>query len=183
MAGGGGGLELPERQRRGKKHSKRKKKKRLGFRIDMTPMVDIVFLLLTFFMYTTTMVTPQVMEISVPKEVEENVEVNQANLFTLYVRGDGKLFFSMGTDDPQPLEYSQLRSKAVELNMLRKNKLITAFKPSPDAPYGAIVQVLDILNQAEAEVIRQLQAEGIKRERKFAFVKISPEEVEKLKGL
>lgn len=92
MAGGGGGLVLPERQRRGKKHSKRKKKKRIGFHIDMTPMVDIVFLLLTFFMYTTTMVTPQVMEISVPKEVEENVEVNQANLFTLYVRGDGKLF-------------------------------------------------------------------------------------------
>lgn len=183
MAGGGGGLELPERQRRGKKHSKRKKKKRVGFRIDMTPMVDIVFLLLTFFMYTTTMVTPQVMEISVPKEVEENVEVNEANLFTLYVRGDGKLFFSMGKDDPLPLPINQLRSKAVELNLLRKNKLITAFKPSSDAPYGVVVQVLDILNQAEAEIIRQLQSEGIKRERKFAFVKITVEEVEKLKGL
>ncbi len=83
----------------------------------------------------------------------------------------------------QPIAFGQLRSKAVELNMLRKNKLITAFKPSPDAPYGAIVQVLDILNQAEAEIIRQLQAEGIKRERKFAFVKISPEEVDKLQGL
>ena len=63
MAGGGGGL-THERAKRGK-HSKRKKKKRIGFHLDMTPLVDITFLLLTFFMFTTTMATPQVMEMSI----------------------------------------------------------------------------------------------------------------------
>lgn len=44
---GGGELGGGGRQKRGK-HSKRKTKKRVGFRIDMTPLVDITFLLLTF---------------------------------------------------------------------------------------------------------------------------------------
>jgi len=54
-------------QSKGKqKHSGRKKKKRIGVRIDMTPMVDVAFLLLTFFMLTTTMNKPQTMEINLP---------------------------------------------------------------------------------------------------------------------
>lgn len=71
MAGGGslGGGHKPKRG----KHSKRKSKKRVGFVLDMTPLVDITFLLLTFFMFTTTMATPQVMEMSVPPE--QDVEV------------------------------------------------------------------------------------------------------------
>lgn len=81
MAGGGGALGV-ERSKRGKA-SKRKKMKRVGFHLDMTPLVDITFLLLTFFMFTTTMAAPQVMEMSIPPEREENVEVKMSELLTL----------------------------------------------------------------------------------------------------
>ena len=71
---GGGELGGGEKQRRGKA-GKRKSKKRLGFRLDMTPLVDITFLLLTFFMLTTSMITPQTMEMSVPPEIDTPIEV------------------------------------------------------------------------------------------------------------
>lgn len=44
-----------------KKGKKRKKARRIAIRIDMTPMVDVAFLLLTFFMLTTQMTKPQTM--------------------------------------------------------------------------------------------------------------------------
>jgi len=67
MAGGGEAAAPRERKSHGKK---RKKARRLGVRIDMTPLVDVAFLLLTFFMYTTTMSRPQTMEINLPPDKE-----------------------------------------------------------------------------------------------------------------
>ncbi|MFM8178823.1 MAG: ExbD/TolR family protein [Candidatus Kapaibacterium sp.] len=184
MAGGGGGMEVPQRVKRGSKARKRKKKNRIGFRLDMTPLVDVAFLLLTFFMYTTSLITPQIMKMSVPKSPEQ-VEVNMNNLFTLQIGPNGKVFTSMAQDDPVEIKMSELKNKAVELNMMRKNVLITSFKASPEAPYGTIIKVLDILNQAEGEIVRKLRQEdpNIKRARKFAFVKMTKEEEDKLRGM
>ena len=56
------------REKRGKQ-SNRKKAVRVGFKVDMTPLVDITFLLLTFFLFTTTMMRPQIMEMRIPPEI------------------------------------------------------------------------------------------------------------------
>ena len=72
----------------GKSHGKGKKKKqgrRLGVRIDMTPLVDVAFLLLTFFMYTTSMSRPQTMEINLPPDKNVKVEIAESNLMTVRV--------------------------------------------------------------------------------------------------
>ncbi|MBX7156169.1 MAG: biopolymer transporter ExbD [Bacteriodetes bacterium] len=185
MAGGGGGMEVPQRVKRGSKAHKRKKKKRLGFRLDMTPLVDVAFLLLTFFMYTTSMITPQIMEMTIPKDIDVDVQVDENKLFTLQIRNDGKVYYNIAKDDPVVIDTANLRQKAVELNLLgkAKNELITAFKADTEAPFGMVVAVLDILNQAEGEITLQLSKEGVKRKRKFAIVKMEPEDQAKLRGL
>lgn len=117
MAGGGGALEIPERQKRGK-IVRRKKKKRIGFRIDLTPLVDITFLLLTFFMFTTTMLKPQIMEMRIPPEMYAKVEVRASELLTLMLTADNKLYWYKGIADqnnpPQEIPISKLRALAVE---------------------------------------------------------------------
>ncbi len=170
-----------KRERRGGTR-RRKRMRRLRYRLDMTPLVDIAFLLLTFFMLTTTLITPQVMEMTIPPE-RTQVEVRQSELLTLRIRQDGKLFYSLGQDAPQPIELKDLRTLAVRENVRLKNRLITLLKASPNAPYGRVIAVLDVLNQAELEITEQLAREGLKRERRFAIAPMTEQDEQEIAKL
>lgn len=83
--GGGGG-----------KHEKKRAKKS-STRIDMTPMVDLAFLLLTFFVLTSTFSKPKAMEINFPadpKDEKERIKVN--NAITFMLTGDDKIYYYAG---------------------------------------------------------------------------------------
>lgn len=183
---GGGSLKI-ERVKRGKAGN-RKKKKRVGFVLDMTPLVDITFLLLTFFMFTTTMAAPQVMEMSIPPEIVKQVEVRESELFQIYVRNDNKIFYAKGTDDPQEIKLKDLRVLAERENLQEnvKNRLITSLKISDEATYGLVISILDELNLAEAriteEVAKDLDEQGKPkaRERRFTIAPLLEDEITKL---
>lgn len=186
MAGGGGGLAVPERAKRGKV-SKRKKKKRISFHLDMTPLVDITFLLLTFFMFTTTMAAPQVMEMSIPPEVLVNVEVKASQLLTIRVRDDGKIFWNIGDDEPEEIKLAKIREMAERENLKKdvRNKLITSLKVSDEAPYGLVVNILDELNLAEIKISDVITHEETdekgnpaKRTRKFTIARFDEKDAE-----
>src|SRR5262245_53317982 len=117
-------------------------KKRVGIAIDMTPMVDIAFLLLIFFMVTTVFRLPQAMELTLPKS-KDVVDVAASNVLTLYVYGDGKMMYRIGTDGPlAPVQFSGLRSFVQSLTQ-QNEKLITLVKFDRDAPYHWMVDVVD----------------------------------------
>lgn len=183
MAGGGGSMQV-SRDKRGKS-SKRKKMKRVGFHLDMTPLVDITFLLLTFFMFTTTMAKPQIMEMKIPPEVDEDVKVKQSQLFNVWVSPGDSIFYNRGFDTPEYIELNELREIAVKLNLEPdvRNELITALKVANGANYGLVVNILDELNLAEAEIIKEFEddidpetGEPIKRKRKFSIAPLTDEE-------
>lgn len=182
MAGGGSLGGDRGHQKRGSLATKRKKKKRVGFVLDMTPLVDIAFLLLTFFMLSTTMNTPQVMEMSVPPEVTD-VQVKESELFTIQIDDKGRLFYNLGTEPPVILPMKDLRSMAINENMRIENRLITSLKVSTKAPYSVLINVLDELNLAESDITAQLVTKGMKRERKFSLMTLTPEEAEVLRAL
>ena len=129
-----------------RKKGKKKKKRRLGVRIDNTPMVDVAFLLLTFFMLTTTMNRPQTMEINLPPE-KTTVEVAQSNLLTLLVKEDGSIYWNMATEKPVKVEYKDLRSLMVRQSQANP-KLITLIKVDRKGKYHMMVDVMDELNLA-----------------------------------
>ena len=137
---GGGSLGAPEHVKRGKP-SKRKKKKRLSFHLDMTPLVDITMLLLTFFMFTTSMLKPQTMEMSVPPDDKQNIQQSATNMFTILVRDDNQVFYYKGmlnAENVKPIEIKDIRDMAAKENLVPEvlNKLITALRVAPQCKMG-----------------------------------------------
>lgn len=154
-----------------------KKPKRQGFQLDMTPLVDVAFLLLTFFMFATTMAQPQIMEMSVPPNLEVPVDVQASRLWNIYVRKDGKLFYDMGTDPTlRPLKREELKAFAVQRNAEKGNDLITSLRVDQGATYTQLITILDELNLAEGELTSRYRQQSTQRERRFAIVPMSPED-------
>lgn len=182
MGGGAEALGGGPKQKRGKA-SKRKAKKRVGFRLDMTPLVDITFLLLTFFMLTTSMSQPQTMELSVPPQ-ETEIDVAMSKLLTIRLRDDGKIFYNMGIDAPEPVTLDQLQRVVIDQNVELINECIVTYKTARNVPYGNFIQLLDIINQAEVEIISGLRASGIsERKRKFTIADMTDKDIEEISGL
>lgn len=201
MAGGGGGLQAPQRSKRGKQ-SKRKKAHRIGFAVDMTPLVDITMLLLTFFMFTTTMLKPQIMEMRIPPEsVQDGDDVNikASELFYILVRDDSKIFYQLGIaetgamTEPVAADLKKLQEISIKQNLkptIEKNRLVTVFKVDPKAKYDVVIKVLNELNLAETSIAAEIAkatdpktGNPLERKRKFTFGKLTEEEITKIKGL
>jgi biopolymer transport protein ExbD len=134
----------PKKERRGTKKAKRPT--RVGIRVDLTPMVDVLMLLITFFMLTTVFTTPQTMEINLPPD-ETPVEVAESSLLTLRVLANGTIYWNMGMDRPQTVEFKDLRP-LLEDKLRNNAKLITLVKLQREGTYEMMVNILDELNLA-----------------------------------
>jgi biopolymer transport protein ExbD len=141
---GGGGERGGAHNKKKKKH---KKKRRLNVRIDMTPMVDVAFLLLTFFMLTTTMNRPQTMEINLPPDNKAKVEIAESNLMTIMVKDNGTIYYVLAKNDPQRVEFKDLRS-TLSTKLQENPKLVTLIKIDRKGKYSMMVDIMDQLNLA-----------------------------------
>jgi biopolymer transport protein ExbD len=77
------------------RHQKKRAKK-LPTRIDMTPMVDLGFLLLTFFMLTTTFSKPKVIELTPPVKTNDSTKIKDTLALTVVLSGNSKVYYYNG---------------------------------------------------------------------------------------
>ena len=135
------------------------KKPRVGVKIDMTPMVDVAMLLLTFFMMTTQFKPPEEVTVELPAS-HSAFKLPESNVMLITVNKDGKIY--LGVDAPNLMEKLFGREnrykKAVEMdkntlgNILIQARisnplLRTVVKGDKGAPYGPIEDVMDVLQK------------------------------------
>jgi len=152
---------------RGKRKGLRRPKRRIHIRIDMTPMVDIVMLLLIFYMVTTVFAMPQAMEINLPPaDQSEEVEVKESNLLSIRVDGQSRFWWNLKTPTPENLplllpcdpnkpdtvayKFSADTLRGLLLERNRENpKLNTLILIHRDADYADMVDILDEIDLIE----------------------------------
>lgn len=139
--GGGGG-----RKKGGKVRAKKQSTK-----IDMTPMVDLAFLLLTFFILTTTFNKPKTMEVNMPdkvKDEKEQTKINEKDILNLILAEDDKIYWYIGLTPPvNETNYSKDGVRKVLLEQTRANpKMMILIKPKDDSRYENMVNILDEMN-------------------------------------
>ncbi|WP_044005315.1 ExbD/TolR family protein [Hymenobacter swuensis] len=126
--------------------------KKHAFRLDMTPMVDLAFLLLTFFMLTTTFSKPTVMEVAMPAKGSETSAVPASKALTLLLGKDSRIQYFFGENPGK--NTSAVHSTTFAANGLRKLLLqfrqkaggMVLIKATDEASYQSMVDALDEMN-------------------------------------
>ena len=135
------------------------KKGRVSIKIDMTPMVDVAFLLLTFFMLATQFRPPEEVEVILPDSNSQN-KLPESNVMTITVEKKGRIFIGF---DSQRL-MAQLFGEAaisrisVETRLellpelitqarISNPKLQTVIKSDVDAEYGVVNDIMQVLQE------------------------------------
>ncbi len=122
--------------------------KKTSTKVDMTPMVDLAFLLITFFMLTTTFGKPQAMQVNMPDktENEDTSPVPASKAFTVLLGENDKIFYYSGYEDPEVniTDYSSQGIRQIILDKQKEvDKLVIVIKPSPKSRYKNLVDILD----------------------------------------
>jgi biopolymer transport protein ExbD len=164
-----GAVDTPQREgkKRGKGKGFGRPKRRVGVRIDMTPMVDVAFLLLIFFMVTTVFRTPQALEINLPPDEKAQVQVAESKVLTVRVLPDERAYFKRGVD---PWARTQVDRLTDVFKSYRGNKdLVVLIKIDRGAKFNNMVHIIDELDMASLT--------------RFSLSTLTPEERQEVEGL
>jgi len=142
-----GAVDTPQRQPKGGKgKSFRRPKRRVGVRIDMTPMVDVAFLLLIFFMVTTVFRTPQALEINLPPKEDVKVDIAQSKVLEIRVLPDNRAYWRNAQDPWARVEFANL-GRVFQPWKNSKDKVVI-IRIDRDAKFSYMVDVIDDLDLA-----------------------------------
>jgi len=155
-----------------------KKGKKLSTRIDLTPMVDLGFLLITFFMYTTTLAKPKTMEINMPykdpnlKQEDQN-KIKESVALTVLLSKNHRVYYyeGMATDPNKPPDLKvtnfaqkggirdEIINKKKEVDAMKaagtlgpKDETTVLIKPDTTSTYSDLVNMLDEMSINDIKV-------------------------------
>ncbi len=135
-----------------------KKPKKLSTRVDLTPMVDLGFLLITFFVFTTTMSKPTVMKMNEPKDekVEDQMKVKESAVMTILLGKEDQIYYYMGTltaegasDQFKTSNFKDIRQiildkkRSVPDGDKLKSDLMYIIKADKESKFKNIIDILD----------------------------------------
>ena len=155
----------------------KKRAKKMSTKIDMTPMVDLAFLLLTFFMLTTTFNKPNVLQLTMPvkeKKQDEQINIKASEAMSIILGKDNKAYYYMGLNTPNDktvavpeIKVTNYGPDGIRKVILERQRQAPApiilLKPNDDSKYKNMVDILDEMN--------------ITNQKKYALVPASKDDI------
>jgi len=182
----------------GKKGSGKVRSKKQNAKVDLTAMVDLAFLLITFFMLTTTLSKPQSMNLGLPdkdpdKDKNKDVKVDENRTMTILLGDNNKLVRYVGLlatpvsgGAPKDFEYGNdgirkelltRKDKVLQYTGNKDKGMIVIIKPSKKSNYRNLVDILDemaIVNVPTYAIVNEWTPEETKLIRSGASDAASP---------
>jgi biopolymer transport protein ExbD len=180
----------------GKKGPGVKKAKKLSTRVDMTPMVDLGFLLITFFIFTTTMSTPTTVNLNMPKDTdkdEEKTKTKQSGALTIMLGKNNNVYYYEGELDDKGSNFTRSNFTDIRTEIINKKKQVISnyhtdaecekkardkgkdpVRECQDQDFVVIIKPTDVATYKNAvDILDEMTINKVKR---YAIVKISDTE-------
>lgn len=144
-----------------------KKGKKLSTRVDLTPMVDLGFLLITFFIFTTTMSQATAMKLIMPKDTTDSTLVEKSSALTFLLAKNNTVYYYQGmleenASNLYSTSFTGMREIIIQnqKRLAHPRDLMVIIKPEEGSVYKNTVDALD-----------EMTINGVTR---YAMVDISP---------
>ena len=154
-----------------------KKGKKMSTRVDLTPMVDLGFLLITFFIFTTTMSQATAMKLNLPADTKDETKQNKLNensALTILLGKDNNVFYYEGTlvagatgTNFKPSNFKDIRTEIMRKKQATDTSFMVILKPGDECNYKNVVDLLDEMS--------------INLVGRYALVDITPDESQLIK--
>lgn len=153
----------------GKKGGKVRSKK-ANTKVDLTAMVDLAFLLITFFMLTTSLSKPIAMDIAKPDKEDNDVknELRASQTMTILLGKNNKVAWYMGEagkSAPNIESFAEVRKSILknkdEVSKTTGRQIVIVVKPTEGATYKNFVDIMDELNIAKIKTAPAIDDENI----------------------
>lgn len=169
----------------GSKKGGKIRSKKQSTRVDLTAMVDLAFLLITFFMLTTTLAKPQAMDIAMPDKDEKNPEtqldVADNRTMTILLGANNALEWYMGLVD-KPIgapTTTNFGKNGIRKDIMEKKKEVVALTGDPEKGLIILIKASDKANYKN--LVDILDEMAITKPKTYAIVDITEPEIELLK--
>jgi biopolymer transport protein ExbD len=137
----------------------RRPQRRVRIRIDMTPMVDIAFLLLIFYMVTTVFARPTRMEISLPPKSDtyEPEPIAESKLLRLFVDKCDSFYYQIEEhmEYPVKVDFKEL-AEIINSKSRSVEGLVMLLKLDQEASYASMVQLIDKIQGVERAINNEI---------------------------
>lgn len=177
-----------------------KKAKKLSTRVDMTPMVDLGFLLITFFVFTATMSTPTTLDLNMPKDIKdqkEQTEVKESSALSILLGENDHIFYYEGKLTEDGSNFKSATFKEIRNVIINKKKeVISRYAGDPECEAKMKAEGKPVSNCADKDfvviikpspectyknTVDILDEMTINQVRTYAMVKIFPQEFDLIK--
>jgi biopolymer transport protein ExbD len=178
-----------------------KKAKKLSTRVDMTPMVDLGFLLITFFVFTATMSSPTTLDLNMPKDIKdqkEQTEVKESSVLSIMLGKNNQIFYYEGKLTEDGSNFKSTTFKGIrDIIVNKKKEVMSRYVTDPECEAKARAKGRPISECADKDfvviikpspeatyknTVDILDEMTINQVRTYAMVKIFDQEFELIKA-
>ena len=116
---------------------------------SMASMTDVIFLLLIFFMVTSTFVFPTALEVNLPQSSQQTALKPGARV---YIDKDQQVYASFGDSEPQPIDRDALLA-FLQLTQQQSPDSYIALYADQEVPYGRVVEMLEMSSRNNLKMV------------------------------